>query len=115
MSPDGDQLYVTNLHSLALIDTATNVAESVPIGDLPRHLHISGDGKQVYVTDFGHHSVWVLDPLDKTIITTVDLGRDPEALALSADEKFVYVADHLAPTLTVISLASSEPGPDRAR
>ncbi len=46
-------------------------------------------------------------------MTTVDLGRNPEALALSADEEFLYVADHLDPTLTVISLASSERSPKR--
>ena len=114
VSPDGDQLYATNLHSLALIDTATNVAESVPIGDLPRRLHISGDGKQAYITDFGHHCVWVLDTVSKAVITTVDLGRDPEALALGADEQFLYVADRLAPTLRVISLASSERSRNRA-
>ena len=113
-SPDGDQLYATNLHSLALIDTATNVAESVLIGDLPRRLHISGDGKQAYITDFGHHCVWVLDPVNKAVITTVDLGRDPEALALGADEQLLYVADRLAPTLRVISLASSERSRNRA-
>ena len=114
VSPDGDQLYVTNLHSLALIDTATNVAESMPIGDLPRLLHITGDGKQAYVADFGRHSVWVVDPVNKTIITTVDLGRDTETLALSADEELVYVADYLAPTLTVVSLASHGHSPNRA-
>ena len=108
-SPNGEQLYVTNLHSLALIDTATNVAESVPIGDLPRHFHVSGDGKRAYVTDLGHNSVWVMDPFDKTITAMVDLGRDPEALTLSVDEKHLYVADRLAPTLTVISLVPSEP------
>lgn len=112
VSPNGDQLFVTNLHSLALIDTATNVAESLPIGDLPRHLHISGNGKRAYVTDLGHHTVWVLDPVNKTIVTTVDLGRDPEALTLSAHEEHLYVADRLAPTLTVISLASSERSPN---
>ena len=114
VSPGGDQLYVTNLHSLALIDTATKVVESVPAGDLPRHLHISGDGKQAYVTDFRHNSVWVLDTVNKAIITTVDLGRNPEALALSADEEFLYVADYLTPTLTVFSLASSKRRPNRA-
>ena len=114
VSPDGDQLYVTNLHSVALIDTATNVAESMPIGDLPRQLHVSSDGKQAYITDFGHHCVRVWDPVNKTIMTTVDLGRNPEALALSADEEFLYVADYLDPTLTVISLASSERSPNRA-
>ena len=114
VSPDGNQLYATNLHSLALIDTATNVAESVPIGDLPRRLHISGDGKQAYITDFGHHCVWVLDPVNNAVITTVDLGRDPEAVALGADEQFLYVADRLTPTLRVISLASSERSRNRA-
>ena len=55
-----------------------------------------------------------MGPVNKTIMTTVDLGRNPEALALSADEEFLYVADHLDPTLTVISLASSERSPNRA-
>ena len=55
-----------------------------------------------------------MDPVNKTIITMVDLGRDPETLALSADEEFLYVADYLAPTLTVISLASFERSPNRA-
>jgi len=86
----------------------------MPIGDLPRQLHVSSDGKRAYTTDFGHHSVRVWDPIKKTIMTTVDLGRNPEALALTADEEFLYVADYLDPTLTVISLASSERSPNRA-
>ena len=113
-SPDGDHLYVTNLHSLALIDTATNGAESLPIGDLPRQLHITGDGKRAYLTDFGHQAVWVLDPVNKAIITTIELGTIPEALALSAEEDFLFVADYSAPRLVVISLASCENSPNRA-
>jgi YVTN family beta-propeller protein len=113
VGPNDDHLYVTNLHSLALIDTATNVAESVPIGDLPRHLHFSGDGKRAYVTDLGHNVLWVLDAVDKTVITTVDLGRYPEAVAISADEQLLYVADYLDPRLAVISLPSQAVTPDR--
>ncbi len=113
-SPDGEHLYVTNLHSLALIDTATNVAESLPIGDLPRQLHITGDGKRAYLTDFGHQAVWVLDPVNKAIITTIELDTMPEALALSAEEDFLFVADYSAPRLAVISLASCENSPNRA-
>ena len=64
-------------------------------------------------SDFDHHCLWVLDPVSKTIMTTVDLGRNPEALALSADEEFLYVADYLEPPLTVVSLASSERSPKR--
>jgi YVTN family beta-propeller protein len=106
VSPDGGRLYATNLHSLTLIDTATNAAESLPIGDLPRHLHVSGDGKRVYATDLGHHAVWVMDPVEKTIITTVGLGGYAEVVSTSADEEFLYVADYSAPGLAVISLAS---------
>jgi YVTN family beta-propeller protein len=113
-SPSGEHVYVTNLHSVALIDTARCGVESVPTGDLPRHLDISGDGKRVYVTDFRLNCISVLDPLNKSGITTVDLGRNPEALALSANEELLYVADHLTPTLTVISLASPRPRLDRA-
>jgi YVTN family beta-propeller protein len=109
-SPDGEHVYVTNLHSVALIDTATYGVESVPTGDLPRHLDISSDGKRAYVTDFRLNCISVLDPLNKAVIATVDLGRNPEALALSANEELLYVADHLTPTLTVISLASPQPG-----
>jgi len=108
-SPDGAHVYVTNLHSVALIDTATYGAESVPTGKLPRHVDISSDGKRAYVTDFRLNCVSVLDPLDKTVIATVDLGRNPEALALSADEELLYVADRLTPTLAVISLPTSKP------
>jgi YVTN family beta-propeller protein len=107
ISPDGDRLYVTNLHTLALIDTATKHVESVPTCDLPRQLLISNDGNRAYVTDFRDESVWVLNPANKSIVTTIDLGSKPEVLALSADETLLYVADHLSPRLTVISLFSS--------
>ena len=48
-------------------------------------------------------------------MTTVDLGRNPQALALSADEEFLYVADYLDSTLTVISLrlVRAQPEPSR--
>jgi YVTN family beta-propeller protein len=113
-SPDGEHVYVTNLHSVALIDTATYGVENVPTGDLPRHLDISCDGKGSYVTDFRLNRISVLDSLNKVVIATVDLGRNPEALALSANEELLYVADHFTPTLTVISLASPQPRLNRA-
>jgi YVTN family beta-propeller protein len=113
-SPDGEHVYVTNLHSVALIDTATYGMESVPTGDLPRQLDISGDGKRAYVTDFRLNSISVLDPVNKAVIAVVDLGRNPEALALSANKELLYVADYSTPTLIVISLASPEPRLNRA-
>jgi YVTN family beta-propeller protein len=106
VSRDGDRLYVTNLHSLTLIDTATDVADTVPIGDLPRHLHVSGDGKRAFVTDLGHHVLWVLDPVERSILTTVDIGGPPEAVSISPSDDFLFVADRSAPSVRVIALPS---------
>jgi DNA-binding beta-propeller fold protein YncE len=114
-SPGGDQLYVTCLHSLELIDTVTDSTESVPAGDLPRHLQISGDGRHFYVTDVQHNAVWVFDPVDKAIVTSVDLRRKAETVALSADAEFVYVADSLSPTVAVVPLASRHWRPENVR
>ena len=62
LSPDGAIAYVTLLHSLAVIDAAANVAKSPPIGDLPRQVSFSADGKRAYVLDFGRRTIWALDP-----------------------------------------------------
>ncbi|MCW2653110.1 MAG: hypothetical protein JWR32_4086 [Mycobacterium sp.] len=104
--PDGTQLYVTCLDALVVVDTVTNLAESVRAGDLPRRLQFSGDGKRAYITDFGHHAVSVIDTISNAVLDTIDVGGDPEAVALSADGERLYVADYWAGTVTVISVAS---------
>ena len=52
VSPDDAFAYVTNLHSLAVIDTAANVAKAASVGALPRATAFSADGKQAYIIDF---------------------------------------------------------------
>ena len=61
LSPDGAIAYVTLLHSLAVIDAAATVAKSPPIGDLPRQVSFSADGKRAYVLDFGRRTISALD------------------------------------------------------
>src|SRR5262249_49268831 len=42
-TPDGRQVYVTGLQSLAVIDDLTNGTEPIAVGDLPRRLRFSDD------------------------------------------------------------------------
>ena len=105
LSPDGAIAYVTLLHSLAVIDAAANVAKSTPIGDLPRQVSFSADGKRVYVLDFGQQPSGRSITARNSVLGSVQLEGHPGAVALSADGEFIYVTDYLSGTLTVISTA----------
>jgi YVTN family beta-propeller protein len=105
LTPDGTQLYVTGLQSLAVVDIATGVTETIAAGELPRRLLFSEDGKRAYLSDFGRRAVVLLDTITRSVITTVGVAGNPEALALTGDGQRLYAADYWGGTLTTISLA----------
>ena len=74
---------MTGLHSVAFVDTTTRAVDTLPIGDLPRHIEVCGDGKHAYVVDFGHQEVWVLDTVDNSVVATAGLTSQSGAVALS--------------------------------
>ena len=55
-TPDGTHVYVTNEHSLTVIDTTTTNAYDLVAGDLPRGLQLSPDGKHDS-TNFGDGTI----------------------------------------------------------
>lgn len=115
VTADGTQMYVTGLRSLTVIDiTGELTAETIPVGELPRRLHFSEDGKRAYIPDFGNHAVAVLDTITHELITTVDIGGNPEAVALSSDGEHLHVADYWDGRLTTVSLASVIRGAEEA-
>ena len=109
LSPDDGFAYVTCLHSLAVIDTAANVAKSSPIVDLPRGVRFSADGKRAYVIDFGRRTIWALDTAENSIVGAVEVNGNPEAMALRPDGKILYVTDYRNGTIAVISTAQMKP------
>jgi YVTN family beta-propeller protein len=109
LSPDGASAYVTCLHSLAVIDTAANIAKISSVGDLPRGVRFSVDGRRAYVIDFAQSSVCVLDTADNSVVGTLAVGGHPEAMALRPDGKFLYVTDGRDGTVAVISTALAHP------
>ena len=53
LTPGGAHAYVINHCSLPLIDTAIDESPRIVVGDLPRCVPISPDGKRAYVSGFG--------------------------------------------------------------
>ena len=82
VSPDEAYAYITNLHSLAVLDIAANVVKSTSVGVLPRATRLSADGKWAYVLDFDQQTIWALDTADNSVVGTLDVGGHPEAMAL---------------------------------
>ena len=82
----------------------TNDADDLDIGDLPRGLQLSPDGKRVYVTNFGDRTLSVIDTITNSVTTTVDLPGYPEAVAVSPDGERIYVGDYWSGTVAVVSV-----------
>ena len=107
-------IYTANLHSVSAINISTVVTKTLAIGELPRRLNISIDGRCLYVTDFAHGTIWGLDTLDNSVTGTVAVGAHAAAVALSPDDELLYVTDSRDGSLRVISTASLKPNPQDA-
>jgi mxaJ protein len=112
-----ERVYVTNEYggTLSVIDTATDeVVRSIPLGGRPRGVHLSPDGRRIYVA--------VSQPVDRPPveegIVEVDastgriaarhpVGTDPEDFAVGARPDRLYVANEDAGTASVVELPSS--------
>jgi YVTN family beta-propeller protein len=101
--PGSEFIYTANLHSVTAIDTSSGAAKSLAVGELPRRLRISPDGRRLYATDFAHGTVWILDTSDNSVVATVPVCAHPAAVALSPDGDFLYVTDSRDGMLTVVS------------
>lgn len=104
-TPNGG-VYVIGMHSLLAVDFATQIAKTVPAGRMPRRMQFTADGTRACVTDLASSRVAVLDTINNSVLTAIQLDGHPEALALSGNGEWLYVADYWAGTLTVISIAA---------
>jgi YVTN family beta-propeller protein len=106
VTPDGVGVYVIGMQSLVAVDFGTKIAEIIPAGRMPRRMQFSADSKRAFVTDLASSGVAVLDTINNSVVTAVQLDGHPEALALSGNGEWLYVADYWAGRLSAISIAS---------
>jgi DNA-binding beta-propeller fold protein YncE len=109
--PHSVAIYAANLNSVTAIDTVTGATKRLEIGELPRQLSVSADGRRHYATDFAHGTIWALDTSDNSVVATVDVGARPAAVTLGPRGDLLYVTDSRAGTLTVISTTLIKPNP----
>jgi PQQ-dependent catabolism-associated beta-propeller protein len=113
-------LYVTNERtgSVQAIDTVTDhVVRTAHIGNRPRGLAVSPDGKRIYVAvswwrdgrraRSGNESIVALDAKTLGVVARYPAGTDPECVAVSPDGQRLYLSNEDAGTATIVDVRTA--------
>ena len=104
-------VYVSNEkdNTVTVVDSSTmQVVKTVNVGQRPRGITISHDGKHIYLCASDDDTIEVIDTATLEIIDTLPSGPDPELFVLSPDGKTLYVANEDDNLVTVIDIESKK-------
>jgi len=104
LSPDRSTLYISlwGGDKVVVYDTkASQIVDSVAVGDNPNDLCISRDGRHLYVSNANDNTVSVIDLKKIVVLETLNTavyptplsGTTSNSVALAEDDKTLYVAD----------------------
>ena len=103
------EIFVSNEkgNSISIIDGASlELIETVPVGNRPRGLALSSDGRFLYICASDDNTIQVFDTASRKVVGTLPSGPDPELLVLSPDDALIYVANEDDNMVTVVDIAS---------
>ena len=101
---------------VSVVDLATgNILEAIPIGaglnGANQGIAVDATRHRVYVTNPDDNSVTVIDATTNTVVTTVQVGAQPQGIAADPDTGLVYVANtgvNRAGSVTILDAASGD-------
>ncbi|WP_309713824.1 c-type cytochrome [Armatimonas sp.] len=97
-----------SLSVLTISGDKLTVAATIAVGDEPRGVALSRDGKTAYVALAGEDAVAVVDLATRKILKRLPTGLEPWHVALTPDGKRLTVGCTRARTLSVYALPSGE-------
>ncbi len=100
-----DTVYVSNEkdNTISVIDgDSLELIETIEVGERPRGIALSNDGKYLYICASDDDHIQVLDLQSKQIVYNLPSGPDPELMSLSADGSLLFVANEDDNMVTVI-------------
>jgi YVTN family beta-propeller protein len=105
-------VYVVNSRSdnVSVIDSRTNrpVGSPIPVGQSPRSIAITPDGRTAYVPNEGSSSVSVIDTQTSQLVgSPIRVGFDPEAIAIAPDGRTAYVVNSFSENVSMIDTATN--------
>lgn len=114
ISADGRHAVVTNWLSdsitlLGLAPPKLDTISTIVVGNEPRGVTFSTDGKLVYVVLSGEDAVIAVDLEEQKTVARASVGREPWHLALTPDGERLAVAGALSRSVTVLDAAALKP------
>ena len=108
---NGTELWVGQADDVAgkvLVYNTTDwsLKNTINVGKNPSEVTFSTDGTQTYVANTGSASVTVINPINKTVRSTLTVGTDPVG-AWPASNGKMYVDNETAKTISVIDVPSA--------
>jgi PQQ-dependent catabolism-associated beta-propeller protein len=103
------EIFVSNEkgNSISIIDgAALEVIEEVAVGNRPRGIALSRDGRFLYICASDDNTIEVMDTASRKVVGSLPSGPDPELLVLSPDDALIYVANEDDNMVTVVDIAA---------
>jgi YVTN family beta-propeller protein len=94
--------------SIYVADLATKESVKLPLGHEAYACLLSPDRKVLYVSLWGGDKVALVDTRQIKIMTTVDVGSNPNEMTLTKDGKFLYVANGNDNSVSVIETSTQK-------
>src|ERR1700688_4426734 len=104
--------YVSNEkgNTVSVIDTDKwAVTKTIKVGQRPRGIEFTRDGKFVLVAVGDDDTIQVIDAATQQVVDTLPSGPDPELLVQDAARNTLYLANENDNTATVIDLETIAP------
>lgn len=105
-SPDGKEIWAAAMESRGrvFVYDANSFAllNEIPVGQKPAEITFSADGQKVFVANGGSHSVSVIDPFKKEVISTLAVGKNPVGAWVGSDQR-MYVDNEESQSISVIN------------
>ncbi len=105
--PRAYEAYVSNEkgNTVSVIDTdKLEVVKTINVGQRPRGIAVTKDGKSVIVAVGDAHTIQIIDTKTKEIAGSLPSGPDPEFFSFGPGGKRLYVANENDNTVTIIDM-----------
>ena len=104
-SARGQLLLATNEggNSVSVIE-GNKVVATIPVGNRPRGLAVSKDGKRAYVALGKDDAVAVIDIATRRVIDRIPVGSDPEQVAVDGHDRMVYVSNEALDSASAVAI-----------
>ena len=104
VNPQTHLAYVTNAGNVTVIDGNTDqISETISVssGHLTS-MAVNPSTNRIYVSDILDNNIFVIDSNDNTLISKIQVGKNPDGIAINTNTNTIYVANSGDGSVSVI-------------